>query len=320
MTKKRFYFSSTINYIFIACLLITSSCKKTSDEETRQFEEKRAPGFFTLAALDSRSNKTLKSSNNTLNYNLGEIKATDNFDFILTNGGDMPIFDINLKVNDESIYNITPKSINVLPSNKFINYSNEIGYIPVVSFEVIHGINASGIGYADLLDPGKKTAELTISGKTLSGIDTVEISSVFKLDYSPLIMDFVFYRSGERLTLSDFDTYYFLGNTVGDFLDHIIYYVESNDNMQIENIGNTTLEVVVTERYRATSISTDSYGQTMTFSLAPHETTSLNYLSNPSNKHTYHLDLSVNGFGTALNSEFLKLQSDGKAYISITWR
>jgi len=321
MIKKTLYFSSLINYIFIACLLFTSSCKKTKDDETIQVEEEgHVPGFFTLTALNISSNKNLRSSKNTLSYDLGEIKATDNFDFILTNGGDEPIFDINLTIDDEDIYNITPKNINVLPSNKYINYTNEIGYIPVVSFEVIHGINPSGIGYADLLPIGKKTGVLTISGKTLSGIDTIQVSSTFEFDYTPLIMEFVFYRSGERLTLSDFDTYYFLGNTVADYLDHIIYYAYDSYSMGIENTGNTALEVVMTERYRTSMFTEETLGQSITFSLAPNEIKSLSPFSNHPyyyNYEYYHLDLSVNGFGTAFKSEFLKLQSDGKAYVSI---
>ena len=152
------------------------------------------PGAFGLGYMKglskSTANAAVKSGAN-VNFDLGSIKGSTAFYFLLYNIGNTPITDVTLSV-DGSDFTVYPSGMDTLIPG------GDVGMLPVVKVNAFHGTPLDGTGYRPLMKKGLNTATLRISGatKTVKGKDTtITLSAI--LDLQALVMDFkLFGRTG----------------------------------------------------------------------------------------------------------------------------
>jgi hypothetical protein len=145
------------------------------------------PGAFGLGYMKglskSTANAAVKSGAN-VSFNLGSIKGSTAFYFLLYNIGSTPITDVNLSIADTQ-FAVYPSAMDTLIPG------GDVGMLPVVKVSAYHGAPLDGPGNRPLMDKGLNSATLRISGvtQTAKGKDTtVTLSAI--LDLQALVMDF----------------------------------------------------------------------------------------------------------------------------------
>ena len=227
------------NVLFLCFLapltLSTTSCKKDN------FQSEPQPGYFILSELkqDYLSNLTpdskLKSSD--FDFSLGTIKASREFYFLLANGGDEPIFDIQLQTGDESFI-ITPKQIEILQGEAGTNNMDNSTVIPLLTLGILHGLQINGLGYTDLLEMGSNSSYIQITGKTVENGDTITVADEFSFEVDASIMDIAMSSGGMELDLTKWDGA--VSSNLGG-LGFIRYYKVSVGQIEINNTGNVSI-------------------------------------------------------------------------------
>jgi hypothetical protein len=231
--------------IAIVMQVIFISCNKEDDiieKDKDDIIEKMEPGFFVLTGLktsvkSSYTDYQLKSAQT--DFDLGDLKASMTHSFILVNGGDQPIFDILLNT-DNPAFTISPGSISLLEGNARFDKTSGSGFIPLISLGIIHGIHINGVGFTDLLSKGINTSLLTITGKTIDGNDTIEISSEFEFAVNAKVMDIKLYVNNSEIDLTK--NYGGSSTTLGGLGFMRLYHVSSG-NLEIENTGNVDIDL-----------------------------------------------------------------------------
>lgn len=278
--------------LLAAFAMIFISCKK--DEDLIKITE---PGYFVLTEL-----KTLKSSNaenvpesSQSDFNLGELKASMNYFFILTNGGEQPIFNIKLNTDNE-LFNISPKDILKLEGNTQPGSSSGSGFIPVISLGVVHGMQLNGVGFADLLAKGNNTSTLTITGKTLAGKDTVSIRSSYDFTVDAKVMDIKLYVDNSEFDITK--NYGGMSTTLGGLGFMRCYFIDSG-NIEIENTGNIDIDL--------------TYGSNKVL-LEPNAKKQIDIITD---EFTPPMIFRLDGNGTITDNNRIQLGNDGIGYFSI---
>jgi len=297
MNKLIFSFSKIALLIIV---LPTSSCKKSENES--EVPNTLQPGYFVMTELRSSQNRQSATARvqNSREIDLGEIRASKEFDFILTNGGGSPIFDVTLEVSNNEDYTIYPQGIDVLASNSHINYGAGEGFLPIVTLGVRHGINLDGIGYDEILEKGLNLATLKIKGKTLSGADTINLESEFEFSITALLMDIKYIIDGNEL---DFSKNYYITDqseyTARQYNLFTIFpdLINDFDTVEIENSGNVDILI------QAYSDTTDTI---YNYELSPNEKALL-----PFNPFLFH-EVSPSSNKVVVNHNKFTLQDNGK--------
>lgn len=284
---------------FIVLQVIFISCKK--DEDIIEIKE---PGYFVLTELQgsiktSDAKKVFKSSQS--DFNLGEIKASMNYSFILTNGGHQPIFDIALSTDKKSFI-VSPKEISRLEGNKQIGNTLSSGFIPVISLGVVHGIQLNGFGFTDLLAMGDNTSILEVTGKTLYGNDTIPISSSYDFTVDAKVMDIKLYVDG-----SEMDITANTGEVTSSFggLGSLRVYLINSSNLEIENTGNVNINLT----YGSNNIDITDGGLDML--LEPNDKKQISISG--------HIYFRLDGNGTITDYNRIQLGNDGTGYFVIAY-
>ena len=282
---------------FIVLQVISISCKKEDD-----IIEIKEPGYFVLTELKgslktSNANKVFKSSQS--DFNLGELKASKNYSFILTNGGNQPIFDIALSTDKES-FTVSPKEISRLEGNKQIANTASSGFIPVISLGIVHGIQLNGVGFTDLLAMGDNTSILKVTGKTIDGNDTITISSSYDFTVEAKVMDIKLYVDGSEMDITK-NT----GEVTSSFggLGSLRVYLINSGNLEIENTGNVNINLT----YGSNNIDITDGGKNML--LKPNDKKQISI----SGEIYFKLD----GNGTITYYNRIQLGNDGMGYFVI---
>ena len=112
-------------FLLLGLGLIMLSCKKDNEVVTTN-----KPGYFVLTELRNNLKsaeipQSLKTGQS--GYDLGEVKASREFSFILTNGGNQPIFDIKM-ITDNRSFTISPNEIPVLEGNTNFENTSTTGF------------------------------------------------------------------------------------------------------------------------------------------------------------------------------------------------
>jgi hypothetical protein len=283
--------------IMILIIIVFSSCQK----EDKNIRSK--PGYFMLTEIRNAGTKSTQHSNNdsikTI-FSLGDLKNSREFYFILSNGGDNPIFDINLKTDNPKI-SVSPGNISFLPGKESLG-SNTI--IPLIALEVVHGTQLNGIGYTELLPMGENLVTLSITGKTIENNDTINLSSEFFFKLNAKIMDISLFEKDQEFNLLNP-----IGSVAGALssgaIDFIPYYRVISDTVRIQNIGNVEISLKVGEidingYYTESGITSIPENQSSQIPIKQHLTV-----------------LILNSNGTITNSSRIHLGKDGNGYIAI---
>lgn len=283
----------------ILALVITIGCSNND------VAPKTDKPYFTFSQLKSslpggRVTSVNSTADANASFDLGDIKSSKRFYFLLGNGGDGKIYNINLTTDNATIL-VSPQHISVMEGKN----STENTIIPLISLDVNHGIRLNGIGYTDLLPKGENTVILTVTGKILSNNDSVQIQSDFKLKMNALQMD---------VTLFSDNVVIDYGVTNGDWigfetvsgLPSLPSYDFDPADFKIKNTGNVDIMVMFDHLLT---------GDPITFSLHPDEMSSSISIPTIDGVDSYNALMSIEAGGTITDRSRIKQGVDGKGYL-----
>ena len=131
--------------------------------------ESHNAGSFQLTWLENITNTLFKPSSETkqtqnLSFDLGDIRKTTDFFFILINTGDHDIKDVTLSVENPA-FSVYPETINLLPPTSTINLNNMDEY-SILKLTAYHGSSRTGSTGQNLMNMGQNSTKLTMNGNT----------------------------------------------------------------------------------------------------------------------------------------------------------
>lgn len=135
-------------------------------------------GMSSLGKLEKRTRDAAVEQGAQVKFNLGKIRGSSGFFFLLYNVGVTPITNVTLSI-DNKAFSVFPTSIDTLIP------SSDVGMLPIVKIAAFHGTPYDGVGNRPLLPQGKNDGVLHIQGtsKTASGADTtIEMDAVMSLE------------------------------------------------------------------------------------------------------------------------------------------
>lgn len=280
----------------IICLFVLSlvlfSCKMEIEDVVMT-----KPGNFILTQLKSPDLKSAHVDSVKTQFSLGDIKASKEYFFILSNGGDEPIYDVEFS-SDNPAFKIFPEKISELPG---AGKSNSM--IPLLSLNVIHGLQLNGIGYTDLLPMNLNSATIIVKGKTTENGNVVEVSSAFSFSVHARIMDIVLSKDSKEVDL--YKPSAFVSSNLGG-LGFVRLFNISSGKTTLKNNGNVDISVVA---YKQDPIN---------YQMVKSEPATLlkgNSIDlTPQNGLTI---FELNSDGTITNDERIQLGNNGKGYFGI---
>ncbi len=181
-----------------------SGCSKETPLQTGLTEKTITPaqssGGFGISYMKglARARQAAKAqSGDNVKFNLGSIRGSTAFYFLLYNVGSTPITNVTLSVADTN-FSLYPMKIDTLVPG------SDVGILPIVKVNAFHGTSLDGIGNRPLLKMGLNDARLTVQGatKTKAGADTTVSLSV-GLQVNALVMDFKLYGRSGVINLSN---------------------------------------------------------------------------------------------------------------------
>jgi hypothetical protein len=207
------------------------------------------PGAFGLGYMKglgkATANTAVKSGAN-VSFNLGSIKGSTAFYFLLYNIGSTPITDVNLSMTD-SDFTVFPSGMDTLIS------SNDVGMLPVVKVSAIHGTALDGYGFRPLMPKGTNSGKLMVTGKTKTrgGLDTT-VALIADLTLNALVMDIVVQCGRDTINMAEP-----CGGTIGNntFDGYQVVNMRafgcniSGDSISIINTGNVPITVRIQYYY-----------------------------------------------------------------------
>lgn len=292
MRKNAFY--------LIVIIALQYGC---SDEEVNQ---KKEPAYFTLAHLKGSNSggRASSASETSSEFNLGDIKASKEFYFLLGNGGDNPIYNVKLE-SSNPMFDISPRSISILEGKNSIDNS----VIPLISLGVLHGMQLNGVGYTELLPMGENEVTLSISGKVVENGDSVEVNSTFDVTVSARQMDIKLYSNDVEIDFSSSNAVgQWIGTEFASGLPSIPAYDADPSNIKIKNTGNVEIKLSL--------ISMTPGPDTVRMVLQPNQLESINYPPRD-NTPLYFALLIMDGNGTITDRSRVRLGTNGKGYVII---
>lgn len=193
------------------------------------------PGNFILTELKSPSLKSAQIDSVKTHFSLGDLKASKEYFFILSNGGDEPIYDVEFR-SDNPAFQIFPEKISELAGS-----DKSSSMIPLLSLNVIHGIQLNGVGYTELLPMNLNSATITVTGRTKENGNVVKVSSTFSFNVNAQIMDIVLFKDSKEVDL--YKPSAFVSSNLGG-LGFVRLFNISSGKTTIKNNGNVDISVV----------------------------------------------------------------------------
>jgi len=246
---------------------------------------------------------TFGNISSATSFDLGTIKASQNYYFLLSNAGDIPVTDVVITSTNGSF---------VVSPNKFDEISpQKNNYItPIIKVSVTHGVSLNGVGFTDSLIPmGNNECIINIKGKTKDQDgNPVNINVNVKLKL---------YSEIANLELLD-------GNNTVDMAIPLqttwfSTYLTKQYQCRVPSIVNSGNVDISVTNYKLVW-GTVSFTEIEKFTLKPNESKVLSYQVLYTDNGYYYktINLKIDGSNTITNYNRLQLQSDGNSYISIT--
>lgn len=283
--------------------LVLSSCSQMEDQEP----DGRSSGYFLLTWLDRGTETAVPPSGDlksgSVDFMLGDLKASREYYFLLGNGGEQDVFDISLEVDNDAL-TISPSKIRNLPGSAAYDPSEPTGLTPLIALGITHGTMLNGVGIASLLNMGDHDFGINITGKTLEGSDTVSIEGTFTFGVVARLMDISIEYDGSELDLTSPD-----GGTSTNLggLGFMRFFDLSAEQVEVYNEGNVPIDMTVGYRNDANWTEEDfrlEVGSSCTVSLHASRSISTNYFI-------------LDGNGTITDDERIQLGNDGKGYFAL---
>jgi hypothetical protein len=193
-------------------------------------------GKFSLSRtqnLAKTSGTASSDADGRTGFDLGSVKGSASFYFLLYNVGFSPITDISIAFAD-SHFSAYPERMDTLFPGI------DIGLLPVLKVQAAHGTALNGVGSRPLLPMGSDTAVLTIKGstRTQAGKDST-LTLAARMSVRALVADIEVRDDGKALPLGNP-----AGHVQGDFPDGIgamPFYAVSGCTVTVKNTGNVPL-------------------------------------------------------------------------------
>jgi hypothetical protein len=270
-------------FIYLAFLfLAVTACKK--DVEILK------PGYFLLSEAQVISYDSVKS-----NFMLGDLKSSKEFLFIISNGGDNPIFNIGLK-SDNSQFTVAPETIGTLIGNSSMGSGN---YIQFITLGILHGTRLNGVGYTNLLPMGENKATLTITGNTVENGDTIQLETEYGITVNAQIMDISLYSEDQPIDMQRPQGLVMSGGNYGGLGNLRMYNVQSSTLVLI-NTGNVDISIAQPANSKTIDAISLPAFQSVTITLSEGITA-----------------FSLSSNGTITDDSRMQLGNDGKGYFAI---
>lgn len=188
--KRLFSLTVIFSVILASCDKGTSISNSLPPDGNEPAAE--GPGCFgisLLKGLSKESRNTATLTGPTVSFDLGSIKGSTAFYFLLSNSGKCPITHVTFSADNQA-FSVYPSVIDTLSPD------TKISVMPIVKVVAYHGTPCEGTGSRPLMKKGANDVMVSISGvtKTCNGIDTTVIMKL-KLQVHALVMDFQLYSS-----------------------------------------------------------------------------------------------------------------------------
>ena len=206
--------------------------------------ESHNAGSFQLTWLENITNTLLKPSSETkqtqnLSFDLGDIRKTTDFFFILTNTGDHDIKDITLSV-DNSSFSVYPETINLLPPTSTINLNNMDDY-SILKLTAYHGSSQTGSTGQNLMNMGPNSTKLTMNGNTTNQLgENIAVDLETDINVNALLMNLCFFDQNREL---DFLKYEINISSPHFKTRELVRGFYVKDTVTVKNTGNIPLMV-----------------------------------------------------------------------------
>jgi hypothetical protein len=233
------------------------------------------------SALDGAGTSQSAPNGTAYTFQLGELRASRDFYFILRNGGNADVEDVALSI-DNSAFVLSPTTIERIPA------LDTSSVAPIVRVRAVHGRGADGLGFAPLMPMGESQATLTITGSSAG--DLLSLSAIVTVDAK--VMD-VELRSGAAIDLSGWGI---SPSSLGG-LGYIRHYF-IRGGLTLTNIGNVDIEVKYFTNDRPPV--TAHVGETIGLFTLPRGFVTMGFAG-----------------GAITDNERLQLGNDGIAYLSV---
>jgi|GEM_PF-2973319 len=219
----------SIRYLVALSLLsqLFIACKKDSEHQPAE-----QSGYFVVTGTSSSSaasGRTTGAKADTY-FNLGSLKASKAFVFMLANGGNKDIFDITLASN-EPAFEVSPQRLQRLPGR------GSSGIVQLITVGVTHGVQLNspiGQSQAPNLPKGLHETRIAIKGKTLVDKDTIEVTGDFTVAVEALVVDAKIVCGGQDVVRN------------ADQWGNEYWYVYPVKTVQMVNTGNVAIKVDIT--------------------------------------------------------------------------
>lgn len=227
--------------LLLASALIAGGCQKNPSEPHLPAT---SPGRFALTRLQGLTPTLARmtmvapapSGSQGVDFDLGDIRNTSSFFFILANAGGTPITAVTL-TSSNAAFEIAPSSIDsLLPDTG-------LSFVPVIRLTAVHGTAPSGVGFANLLNPGLNATTVAISGTTKDSAGrAIAVSLNSHMNVNALVMDIRLFDGAAEVDLTH-PTNSCLGCAPSDEVVRIFQL--NSTPTTLRNSGNVPLDVTI---------------------------------------------------------------------------
>lgn len=277
--------------ILVGCIaIVLGSCSKTEDTSIP------SKGSFELVQAGNSARLEAGASAQTEIFELGDVRASKTFNFVLANNGGQTIENIKI-MSDNANFEMSPATITKLdPKTK-------AGLTPIISLAVIHGSAINGSAISTLLPKGDVSSQITITGTTTTESGTKEEVSMFaKFNASSKVMDLAIIHDNKNIKM--FPANGGMGTNLGG-LGFMRSYNVNSDDFKIKNTGNVAFTI---------NYGTENNGTfTSTVVVKPSEESSFSLAGVPQTGFIFEID----GTNTVASDNRLQLGNNKKAYLNV---
>ncbi|WP_157463755.1 hypothetical protein [Deinococcus pimensis] len=225
-----------------ALAFVLSSCSTSPaaqqglDKQPGRFSLSRAEGLSGQALRDSSAASSSLTTQAATTINVGDIKNTSTYYFILANSGGTPITDIKLTSSNPA-FAVSPGGIDSLGTTQ------DVGIIPIVKVTAVHGASSTGLGTAPLLPMGMNESVVHIEGVTKDGNNNaVPVVLDATVQGDAKLMNVSLTHQGQDVPLNTRQRVL----PCADWIGATLYLRCDNTEVTFKNTGNVSLKVTQT--------------------------------------------------------------------------
>jgi len=182
----------------IILVIFIFGCENPGTNDTEIIQSSTSQGRLALTPLEGMGKLTNSPSlskatdGDTVSFDLGPIKASKNFYFILKNTGGTAITDININ-SDSPDFTMSPAQIGTLEPDSISSI------VPILSIGALHGTALDGVGFTDIMEAGINSTLISITGTTSNDTsDSIPVGFTANMSVEAQVVDArVFTQDGE---------------------------------------------------------------------------------------------------------------------------